>query len=151
MLIKCDEMISCEKINNRADLEKAFAIRIKVFVEEQGVVLSDEIDSYEDESEHVLAYYDGKPCGVGRLREIDGKGKLERICVLKEYRKYGIGQVIVCTLERLAVQRGLLHLKLHGQKQAAGFYMRLGYKAEGGEFIEDGIVHFLFLKELCYE
>ena len=140
--------MECEIVTDMAELEKVFAIRLEVFVKEQGVAVSDELDENEYESQHILIYYDGKACGTGRLREVDGMGKLERICVLKDYRKYGIGRAVVENLEQAAESRGIRSLKLHGQTQAAEFYRRLGYKQQGDEFMEDGIAHFLFLKEL---
>lgn len=140
--------MKCEIVTDMAELKKVFAIRLEVFVKEQGVAVSDELDENEYESQHILIYHDGKACGTGRLRETDGMGKLERICVLKDYRKYGVGRAVVENLEQIASARGIFSLKLHGQTQAAEFYRRLGYRSEGDEFIEDGIAHFLFLKEL---
>ena len=40
--------------------------------------------------------------GTGRVRVVDGSGKLERICILKPYRKYGLGKKIIQTLEEIA-------------------------------------------------
>lgn len=47
-------------------------------------------------------------------------GKLERICILKSYRKFGLGKVIVDALERIVKEQGISAFKLHGQTQAAG-------------------------------
>ena len=43
-------------IENEEELEQAFAIRMKVFVEEQGVGPEVELDEYEDACKHVLVY-----------------------------------------------------------------------------------------------
>lgn len=140
------------KVSNSIELEHAFSIRKTVFVEEQGVPLEDEFDQFDTLNgtcEHVLAYIDGESIGTGRVRVLDGKGKLERICILEPYRKSGVGQKIINSLEEISRDKGLIQVKLHGQSQAKGFYEKLGYSAASDEFMEDGIPHFLMIKELC--
>lgn len=140
--------VEVKVISNKEDLEKAFSIRIEVFVEEQGVPLADEVDKYDDIAERILVYYDKKPVGTARWRVVDDMGKLERVCVLAQYRKYGLGKVIVNSLEKIVEKNGLKKVKLHGQTKVAGFYEKLGYKQISDEFIEDGIKHVIFVKDL---
>ena len=55
--------------------------------------LEDEFDTSDEIGEtckHILVYYNELPVGTGRIRFVDGAGKLERICILKDYRKYGL-------------------------------------------------------------
>ncbi|MBT2757532.1 GNAT family N-acetyltransferase [Mesobacillus foraminis] len=133
------------------DLKKAFHIRKEVFVEEQGVLLEDEFDEFDTldgQCEHVLVYYKEQPVGTGRVRVLDSFGKLERICILEPFRKFGIGKIIINGLEEIAEEKGLTQVKLHGQTQAEGFYKKLGYRTSSDIFMEDGIPHILMLKEL---
>lgn len=139
------------KVSNSIELEHAFAIRKKVFVEEQGVPLEDEFDSFDSLNgtcEHVLAYIDRVPIGTGRIRILDGKGKLERICILEPYRKFGAGKKIINSLEEISRNKEVWQVKLHGQSQAKGFYEKLGYSAISDVFMEDGIPHYLMVKDL---
>ena len=76
------------------------------------------------------------------------KGKLERICILKSYRKFGYGELIIKALEEMAQKNEVSKVKLHGQKQAEGFYEKLGYQISSNLFMEDGIPHILMVKEL---
>lgn len=141
-----------QHITKEQDLEKAFFIRKEVFVGEQGVPLEDEFDSFDQldgQCEHILVCYDDNPVGTGRIRVIDGSGKLERICILPANRKLGLGKVIVAALENIAVQKGLSHVKLHGQTHAESFYQQLGYRTSSDVFMEDGIPHVLMVKELA--
>ncbi|WP_042348990.1 GNAT family N-acetyltransferase [Bacillus massiliigorillae] len=138
-------------ITNNQDLQLAFNIRKVVFVEEQNVPLEDEFDKFDNlnaHCSHVLVYYHDKAVGTGRLREVDGYGKLERICILPEFRKFGLGKEIIKKLEELAKANQLSKVKLHGQTQAEGFYRKLGYSTNGEVFMEDGIPHVLMLKEI---
>ncbi|MEK4287119.1 GNAT family N-acetyltransferase [Paenibacillus sp. FSL P4-0502] len=143
--------MNLKRITLIEELEAAFSIRKKVFVEEQGVPLNDEFDEFDTlngECEHVLAYYDGQPVATGRIRFLDGLGKLERICILEPYRKFGIGKRIISALEEIVVEKGHQKVKLHGQTQAEGFYKKLGYRASSTGFMEDGIPHLLMIKDL---
>lgn len=139
------------KITKQTELEQAFQIREEVFVHEQAVPLADEFDEYDDlqaQADHVLAWYHDKPVGAGRIRYVDGVGKLERICILQPFRSLGIGKMIIHALEEIAVENHISRVKLHGQSQAEGFYHKLGYEMASEEFMEDGILHILMVKEL---
>lgn len=132
----------------------AFHIRKEVFVEEQGFQLESEFDEFDTLnalSEHILVYYNEQPVGTGRLRVVDGLGKLERICILEPYRKFGLGKIIIKTLEEIAKEMELSLVKLHGQTQAEGFYKKLGYQTSSDVFMEDGGPHLLMKKELINE
>lgn len=138
-------------ITQQDDLQKAFSIRKKVFVEEQGVPLEDEFDQFdtlEADCKHILVYYNDEGVGTGRVRFIDNVGKLERICILQPYRKFGLGKVIIQTLETISLEKGMSSVKLHGQTQAEGFYKKLGYDTSSDVFLEDGIPHVQMKKKL---
>lgn len=144
--------MNSKRITLESDLEKAFQIRKEVFVKEQGVPLEDEFDEcdkLDGQCEHILVYYHEKAVGTGRLRVVDGLGKLERICILEPYRKFGLGKVIIQTLEEITKDKEIDRVKLHGQTQAEGFYKKLCYQTSSNVFIEDGIPHILMIKELA--
>lgn len=144
--------MNSKRITEESDLQKAFHIRKEVFVKEQGVPLDaefDEFDTLDGQCEHILVYYEEQPVGTGRLRVVDGLGKLERICILEPYRKFGLGKVIIKALEEIAKEKGLPKVKLHGQTHAEGFYEKLGYQTSSDVFDEDGIPHILMIKTLA--
>lgn len=146
--------MNAKRITIESELEQAFQIRKEVFVKEQGVPLEDEFDEFDTldgQCEHILVYDQEKAVGTGRLRVVDGFGKLERICILEPYRKFGLGKVIIQTLEEIAKEQGLKRAKLHGQTQAKSFYQKLGYQTSSNVFMEDGIPHILMTKEFTSE
>ncbi|UVI32701.1 GNAT family N-acetyltransferase [Paenibacillus spongiae] len=130
------------------ELKSVYAIRRAVFVQEQGVSEEEEYDEHEESSDHVLVYYDGQPVGTGRLRVLDSKAKLERVCILPEYRKYGLGREVMTALEEAARSKGLSHAKLHAQTHARDFYTKLGYEQVSEEFMEADIPHVAMVKPL---
>jgi predicted GNAT family N-acyltransferase len=139
------------RISLYEDLCTAFEIRKEVFVKEQGVPLKDEFDQFDKLiglCEHILVHLKEQPVGTGRIRFVDGAGKLERICILEPYRKFGLGKIIIHELEKIAEEQGVSQVKLHGQTQAEGFYLKLGYQTSSDVFMEDGIPHIIMRKEL---
>lgn len=143
--------MNTKKIMNEEELKIAFAIRKDIFVKEQGVPLEDEFDQYDKlngDCQHILVHYNEQPVGTGRIRFVDGVGKLERICILESFRKFGLGKNIIKALEVIAEEQGASKVKLHGQTHAEGFYKKLGYHTSSDVFIEDGIPHILMLKEI---
>ncbi|RXT03883.1 GNAT family N-acetyltransferase [Ammoniphilus sp. CFH 90114] len=140
--------MEAKRVATKTQLDQAFQIRVAVFVEEQGVPLADEFDEHDANAEHILVYFEGLPVGTGRMRVVDEFAKLERICLLAPYRKYGLGKMIIQTLEQLAREKGMTKAKLHGQTQAEGFYQKLGYETHSPVFMEDGIPHVLMVKNL---
>ncbi|MED4455478.1 GNAT family N-acetyltransferase [Metabacillus fastidiosus] len=127
-------------------LEDAFNIRKIVFVEEQKVPVEEEIDQFENEADHLVLYDGEKPVGAARFRIVDEYGKLERICILKDYRNKGAGSLIMEYLEKLASQKGLDKLKLNAQTKAIPFYERFGYKTVSELFMDAGIPHVTMTK-----
>jgi predicted GNAT family N-acyltransferase len=137
-------------VENDQQLKEAFDIRTQVFVHEQNVPMEEEIDEFEDVSTHFVLYDGEKAIGAGRLRIVDGIGKVERICVLAPHRKGGSGKLIMEAIEAFAKEKGISKLKLHGQTQAEGFYKKLGYETVSDVFIEAGIPHVVMLKHIAY-
>ncbi|MED5046683.1 GNAT family N-acetyltransferase [Bacillus siamensis] len=143
--------MTIKRIATEIDLQAALEIRKAVFIEEQQVPESDEFDQFDTLQEqcgHVLVYHENQPAGTGRVRIVNHTGKLERICILKPYRKYGLGKAIISELENMIKEKGITQCKLHGQTQAEGFYHKLGYQTDSPEFMEDGIPHVIMTKEL---
>ena len=131
------------EVRSRERLEQAFAIRRAVFVQEQGVGETLEIDGRDHAAQHLLALQQGHPVGTLRLRWVeDGRvAKIERVAVLPRARGAKVGQVLVEAALALARTAGAEAALLHAQTIVQGFYARLGFVAFGPEFIEDGIPH----------
>jgi ElaA protein len=136
-------MMQIVEIESAKQLEQALAIRLAVFVEEQGVSLAQEIDGHDDAARHLLALRDGEPVGTLRLRWVDhGRVvKIERVAVLARARGAKIGQALVEAALATARAAGAEAALLHAQISVQGFYARLGFVAIGPEFVEDGIMH----------
>ena len=140
------------EITTQEDLQREFDIRVEVFVGEQNVPREEEIDSYDHlggECYHFLVTTDeNQAIATGRIRIVDGMGKLQRVAVRKEYRSHGVGRIIIQALEDKAKELGATKVKLDGQLQAQGFYEKLGYEVKSGVFLDAGIEHVLMVKNV---
>lgn len=138
-------------VHSTEELNDTYAIRKKVFVEEQQVPPELEIDEFENISEHFVAYNEQHiPVGAGRLRPLSNTeaAKVERICVAKHERGNTLGAQIMHVLENVALEKGIQTLLLHAQEHAEDFYQRLGYQTISEPFDEAGIIHVKMKKEL---
>lgn len=113
-------------------------IRTCVFIQEQQVPESEEWDNEDDSALHIVALKDGEAIATARLTK---EGKIGRMAVLKEYRKQGIGSMMLLKLIEVAKQQGHQQIKLWSQTYAQGFYQKHGFKAYGEEFLDAGIPH----------
>ncbi|WP_245721498.1 GNAT family N-acetyltransferase [Nocardia crassostreae] len=143
-----DLMIEVVTVSTEQDLADAYAIRVEVFVTEQGVPRELELDELDATADHFLARFDGEPVGAGRLLVRENIGVLGRLAVLKQTRGTGLGVALVRAIEDRARQRGLTAVELHSQTQAQGFYERLGYTAYGDIDDDAGIPHIWMRKTL---
>jgi predicted GNAT family N-acyltransferase len=134
-----------------SDLEQedAFSVRRQVFVEEQGVPLDLELDHFDKTAAHFVVYSSESPIGAGRFREIDdGIGKVERVCVLVEYRGKHLGNLVMHALEEHAINTGMNKIILNAQSYAVPFYEKLGYVITSPEFMDADIPHRAMEKEM---
>jgi len=136
-------MIRIKKIdfNKTADIDTAYSIRRKVFVEEQMVDPNLEYDEHESIATHYLVFDNDIPCGTARWRKTPKGIKLERFAVLPEHRKKGIGDLLVQKVleDVLPLNRPVY---LHSQLRACSLYRRHGFAEEGEIFVEAGIEHY---------
>lgn len=133
---------------NEKEIRDAFSVRRTVFIDEQNVPEEEEIDQYEEDALHFVSYLEGSPIAAGRFRVIDGFGKVERICVLKEARNTGAGKAIMSEIEAYALENDLHKLKLNAQTHAIPFYAGLGYEVVSEEFLDAGIPHKTMIKKI---
>lgn len=145
-----DQIITVKKIDTLQDLEKAKNIRYEVFVIGQNVPADEEIDQYEDESFHFIAYADDIPCGAARWRFTDIGIKLERFAVLEAYRGHGVGSALVSIvlddIRKNPKSKGK-PLYLHAQLDAMNLYGKFGFIKVGELFQECEIDHYKMVKE----
>ena len=142
-------MFDVKLVTTDEDRERAFALRKEVFVKEQGVPLSLEIDEQDATAIHFIVNDGDDTIATARLREIEPKiGKVERVCVLSSYRGKRLGVLIMESVEQYAKNIDFNTLKLHAQSYAVPFYEKLGYVVTSPEFMDADIPHRAMEKSL---
>jgi predicted GNAT family N-acyltransferase len=140
-----------ERVDFAARIDALRAVRVTVFVAEQGVPESIELDSHDEHCLHVLASVAGDPVGTGRIdleEHCLPAGKIGRVAVLRSMRGKGVGAALMSALHEIAMERGLATVWCNAQIAAVPFYARLGYDTTGGAFVEAGIEHIRMQKTL---
>ncbi|WP_349410308.1 GNAT family N-acetyltransferase [Pseudalkalibacillus sp. SCS-8] len=135
-------------VSDDEQLRDAYSVRSKVFIQEQNVPEEEEIDQYEKDSIHFVVYDCNQAIGAARLRLIDDYAKVERVCILKEYRGTGIGKRLMEAIEKAAADQHAQHIKLHSQTHAEIFYNKLGYETKSDIFMDAGIPHVAMEKKV---
>lgn len=121
----------------------ATALRMAVFVQEQGIDPAIELDEHDTTAVHAVAYNRlAQPVATGRLLyETPGDARIGRMAVDRVVRGQRWGRMVLDALVRAARQRGDAQVTLHAQRSAEGFYRRAGFEVLGEPFEEAGIPH----------
>jgi predicted GNAT family N-acyltransferase len=120
------------------DKDELVRLRTRVFVDEQKVPTSLEMDGLDAECWHVKALIDDVIIGTGRLLP---NGYIGRMCVLGAYRNQGIGSMMLKNLVRQAIDNEYQSVLLNSQSYIIPFYEKFGFTTDSEEFIEAGIAH----------
>ncbi|MFM7700006.1 MAG: GNAT family N-acetyltransferase, partial [Bacteroidota bacterium] len=75
-------MIHCHRVIAPDTLQKVYALRSQVFVEEQGVNPEEEFDIHEESSIHWAAIHSDEVIACARHRQTELGFKIERMAVL---------------------------------------------------------------------
>ena len=137
----------------QATLADAHAVRRAVFIEEQDVPESLEMDGRDEEATHVVVYRVDErpelPVGTARLRYPEPEvAKPERVAVDRTHRGRGLGRRLMEALEDEARERGCERTTLHAQTAVEAFYRELGYETTSDVFEEADIPHVEMKKRL---
>lgn len=139
-------------VETTAELEGAVALRMRVFVGEQGIPASVEVDEADSSPDtvHAVALHQGVVIATGRLLpDVDGKGPhVGRMAVEARWRRSGVGGRVLAFLEERGRALGFRQITLHAQEYVKSFYAGHGYQEVGDMFLEVDIPHREMVKKL---
>lgn len=132
-------------LDAQADLS---GIRADVFMLEQQVSEADEWDGKDEHATHFLVRApEGTAVATARILIESGSAgearyHIGRVAVRQPWRGQGIGHRLMQTAMGWCLNRNAhAAIYLHAQTNRQGFYTRLGFVAEGTEFMDAGIAH----------
>ncbi len=141
------------------DLSDVFYIRRKVFIEEQGVAEDSEFDDYDKSAVFCVVFEPKTNSNNSEIEELvsvatgrlilleDGRYKIGRIAVLKEYRGKKYGDMVVKMLVNRAFLSGANQVYISAQTRVIDFYHKIGFQEYGETYMEDGIEHIAMVLE----
>jgi predicted GNAT family N-acyltransferase len=118
---------------------EAERIRFEVFVTEQKVPAEIELDHWDPQCVHALAF-DSAAVAVGTGRLLPD-GHIGRMAVRASARGLGVGSALLRALMDEARRRGQREVVLSAQTHAVPFYEREGFRTEGEIYDDAGIPH----------
>jgi len=133
--------VTVKRVSSDQELARAYAIRIRVFVKEQGVPREIELDDDDRGAIHFLAFVSARAVGTARVVWHRGVAKIGRMAVLKSYRRKGVGAKLLRRGIVTAQRRRARRIYLHAQVAVSGFYRRMNFYGVGPVFDEAGIAH----------
>ena len=137
-------------VNQPDEIAVCLALRRAVFVDEQGVPESDEIDGQDAHCVHVLVRIDGDPVGAARFHYLGDVVKIQRVCIALSHRGAGVGaRLIEFITGRLEAEGRAGDISLDAQTRSLDFYRKLGFEVSGPEFLDAGIPHRAMKKRLA--
>lgn len=92
------------------------------------------LDSFENGTHFFMAVKDGRCIGYCGVDCVLDEGYITNVAILKDFRKMGIGDRLICRLDDLAKEKGLSFISLEvrqSNKDAIKLYLKNGYETEG--------------------
>lgn len=119
----------------------AYSVRIQGMNRQHNISLREEFDEHDaDGSFHIVLLDDGYPVGTCRFYEIDeGKVSLGRVVILPEYRKRGLGALVVSEAEQWAKELGYHIIEIDSRTEVTAFYQKLGYAFISDEVVKNSV------------
>ena len=137
--------VVCRVVTDAAEREVHHAIRRQVFVVEQRLFDADDRDDHDGDpgTLHVLGLVNSAPGGAVRLYPLDEAGlwKGDRLAVLPEFRRHGMGAPLVRFAVRTAGELGGRRMAAYIQLPNVSFFERLGWQPVGDPAPYVGVIH----------
>ncbi|OJY38692.1 MAG: GNAT family N-acetyltransferase [Rhizobiales bacterium 65-9] len=120
------------------DMMITVAIRAAVYMAEQDCPYAEEFDGNDACAAHFIGFVDGEPAGYIRARFFKDFVKLERLAVLKRFRKTTLAFKMVREGIAFARRKGFERIYGHAREGLEPFWARFGAKPLG----EDRVLEF---------
>jgi predicted GNAT family N-acyltransferase len=132
-----------KKVSSKEEMEKSYAIRNKVFCEEQKISKELEFDNLDHLCSHFLVFDNKKVIATARVREKEENIlKIERVAVLFEFRRLKVGSTLIKNIIQYFLNSNdNIFFVLHSQVAVSDFYKSINFISYGDKFFEDGIPH----------
>ena len=138
--------------NSSAEFEQYYNLRYEVLRKPWLQPKGSEKDDGDKSSIHrmIIDESNGKAVAVGRLQfNTSEEAQIRYMAVADNYQLKGYGNIIVKTLEDIALNKGIRNIILQARENALKFYWKNGYEIiEKSYLLFDEIQHWLMVKKI---
>lgn len=128
---------------------EALELRRRILRWPLGLEYSEEQIAAESPEFHFTATLDGAIVGcLSMAPQNCSVVKMRQVAVDVALQSQGIGAAMVAASEEWATSQNYSQIELHARDVAVAFYLKLGYRVVGDEFVEVGIPHRKMVKDL---
>ncbi len=142
---------TCRPVVTEEELSVALQIRKDVFVKEQGLFETSDLDENDESSTHIIVEHDDRILGTVRvfpLKDLPNQWIGGRLAVRKKHRDNNVGTLLIQEAMRFVKDRGCMRFTAHIQEQNVRYFALLGWKAVGPVEIYHGKPHRLMEADL---
>jgi len=108
--------LSYKIVVSDCELRGAFEVRRQVFIKEQNIPEDLEFDTYDREALHMVVKDVERVIGTARVLFLTAnQAKLERMAILKPFRRKGVGRRLIYYLNEELNKRQVEQVVLHAQ------------------------------------
>jgi predicted GNAT family N-acyltransferase len=115
------------------DLLMVYSVRSAVYIAEQECPFAEEFDGNDHCATHLIGFINGEPAGCIRARFFQDFAKLERLAVLKQFRRSGLADELVLSGIDLVRRKGFRRIYGTAREGLEGFWARFGAKPMGND------------------
>ena len=138
--------------NSSSEFEQYYNLRYEVLRKPWLQPKGSEKDDGDKSSIHrmIIDESNGKAVAVGRLQfNTSEEAQIRYMAVSDNYQLKGYGNIIVKTLEDIALNKGIRNIILQARENALKFYWKNGYEIiEKSYLLFDEIQHWLMVKKI---
>ena len=130
-----------------AEVYEILKARSAVFMLEQNIRCLD-MDDVDYDSHHAFFWNEGRVEAYLRVAPLNAETvKIGRVLTVN--RGQGLGRRLMCdSLNAIRQNQKIQTVCVDAQKQAAGFYQKMGFYAVSDEFLEENVVHIAMERHL---
>lgn len=146
-----DSAFRFAEVKSAEELAECLEIRRRVFTEEKQIPENIERDSLDLSCtlcSHFLLRHGNTAVGTLRCVKDNNTVKIQRFCILPEYRALGLASLMLTGLETQYRQQGITKLSADAKYNVRAVYEKNGYSAVSEIFIEAGTGHIRMEKHI---
>ncbi len=134
-IIKAEELPHMAVVRATETWQRAgtYYVRIQAMAKKHHITLRQEFDGHDaPETKYILVTDEDFPIATARMYPLDpASAMIGRVVVLPEYRRQGIGAMVVRACEEWAKELGYEKTVVESRDNKTGFYLRMDYEIRG--------------------